>query len=77
METTIGGWYIAAYNHNPKKENPKMILLFKYLLRFVITLCITVAAIFMTACAAWVVYFAIKGGIKIRKISEEEGCENE
>ena len=49
-----------------------MISLFKYLLRFIITLCITVAAIFVIACVALVVYFVIKGAIGIRMIREDK-----
>lgn len=53
-----------------------MISLFKYLRRLIITLCITLAAIFVITCVALVIYFAIKGGIRIRMISEY-GDENE
>ena len=49
-----------------------MISLFKCLLRFIITLCITVAAVFVIACVALIIYFAIKGGIRIRMISGYE-----
>lgn len=58
--------------HNPKKEAPGMISPFKYLLRFIISLCITIAVIFVMACVALVIYIALKGGIKIRMISEDE-----
>lgn len=61
--------------HNPKKEAPRMISPFKYLLRFIITLCITLAVIFVTVCVIAVLYFAIKGDIKIRRISEDEGMQ--
>lgn len=54
-----------------------MISLFTNLLRFIITLCIIVTAIFVIACVALVIYFALKGGIKIRMISVDEECENE
>ena len=49
-----------------------MIPLLKYLLRYIITLCITIAVIFAMACVIEVIYFAIKGDIKIRRISEDE-----
>ncbi len=49
-----------------------MISPFKYLLRFIISLCITIAAIFVMACVALVIYCAIKGGIKICMISDDE-----
>jgi len=52
-----------------------MISLFKCLLRFIISLCITVAVIFIIACAVAVVYFIVKGDIKIRRISEDEDQE--
>lgn len=54
-----------------------MISLFKYLLRFTISLCITIAAIFMAVCVALVLYIALKGGIKIRKISSNKEGEAE
>lgn len=56
----------------PQKEVPNMIPLLKYLLRFIISLCITMAVIFVMACVALIVYFIVKGDIKIRKISEGE-----
>lgn len=49
-----------------------MISLFKYLSRFIISLCITIAVIFVMACVALVIYIALKGGIKIRMISGDE-----
>lgn len=49
-----------------------MIPLFKYCLRFIISLCITIAVIFVTACVIAVIYFTVKGDIKIRRISEDE-----
>lgn len=49
-----------------------MISLLKYLLRFIISLCITIAAIFVMSCVVAVVYFIVKGDIKIRRISEDE-----
>lgn len=49
-----------------------MISLFKCLLRFTITLCITIAVIFVIACVVLVIYFAIKGGIRFRMINEDE-----
>ncbi len=49
-----------------------MISLFKYLSRFIISLCITLAVVFVMACTALVIYCAIKGGIKIRMISGDE-----
>ena len=52
-----------------------MISLFKYCLRFIITLCLTIAVIFVMACVVAVVYFAVKGGIKIHRISEDEDQE--
>lgn len=54
-----------------------MISLFTNLLRFIITLCIIVTAIFVIACVALVIYFALKGNIKIRTINENEKCNNE
>lgn len=49
-----------------------MISLFKYLSRFIISLCITLAVIFVMVCVVAVVYFIVKGDIKIRRISEDE-----
>lgn len=56
----------------PKKEVPNMIPLLKYLLRFIISLCITIAVIFVMACVIAVIYFAIRGDIKIHRISGDE-----
>lgn len=63
---------IHIFHPQPKKEDPNMISLFKYLSRFIISLCITLAVVFVMACTALVIYCAIKGGIKIRMISGDE-----
>lgn len=68
---------LHAYFTYMAKEAPGMISLFKYLLRFTISLCITIAAIFMAVCVALVLYIALKGGIKIRKISSNKEGEAE
>lgn len=49
-----------------------MISLLKYLFRYIISLCLTIAVIFVMSCVIAVIYFAIKGDIKIRRISEYE-----
>lgn len=65
------GWDFSSHPQ-PKKEVPNMISLLKYLLRYIITLCITIAVIFVMACVIAVIYFTVKGDIKIRRISGDE-----
>lgn len=52
-----------------------MISLMKYLHRFIISLCLTVAVIFVMACVIVVVYLAVKGDIKISKARDETANE--
>ena len=54
-----------------------MISLFKYCLRFIISLCLTVAVIFVMSCTIAVIYFFVKGDIRIRKIEDESERNNE
>lgn len=72
FQANMGGISVSPITQPHPKEEPNMISAIKCYLRHILTLCLTIAIIFMIACTVFMIVLIANRNIRIHRIKEDE-----